>query len=115
LLAIEERIVGSRQEYDGDLPKLFKRVRALLNLDPSRQDISDALRQLLSGLVSVVAGVSSLRNSMSDAHASSYRPAKHHAKLAVNAAKTVTDFLFETFEYQKSKGLIKPADESSIA
>jgi hypothetical protein len=115
LLAIEERILGSRQNYDGDLPKLFKRVRGLLNLDPSRQDITDALRQLLSGLVNVVNGVSTLRNTMSDAHAASYRPRKHHAKLAVNGAKTVTDFLFETFEYQKSLGLIKLADEPSVA
>lgn len=113
LLALEEHVTGIRQDYDGDLPKLFKRVRNLLNLDPSRQDISDALRQLLSGLVSIVNGVSSLRNMMSDSHASSYRPAKHHAKLAVNAAKTVTDFLFETFQYQEGKGLLKKAEGAS--
>jgi len=29
---------------------------------------------------------------------------RHHAKLAVNAAKTVADFLFETKTYQAKKG-----------
>jgi putative transposase len=28
-----------------------------------------------------------------------YKPARHHAKLAVSAAKTVCEFLFETMEY----------------
>jgi hypothetical protein len=107
LLALEEQLVGSRQDYDGDLPRLFKRVRNQLNLDPARQDISDSLRQLLTGLVSIVNGISSMRNSMSDSHATSYRPSKHHADLAVNSSKTIASFLFETYQYQKDKGLIR--------
>jgi hypothetical protein len=45
---------------------------------------------------------------MSDAHARQYRPHRHHAKLAVNAAKTVVDFLQDSFEYQQERGLIAP-------
>lgn len=111
LVALEERITGTAQPHGGDLMKLFKRVRDLLNLAPSRKDINESLRQLLSGLVSIVASVASLRNSISDAHAVTYRAQKHHAKLTVNSAKTVTDFLFETFEYQKSRGLITVKEE----
>jgi hypothetical protein len=33
---------------------------------------------------------------MGDAHAFSYRPSRHHAKLAVYTAVTLADFLFET-------------------
>lgn len=41
---------------DGDLVKLFNRVRKLLNLDPSRQNISDSLKQVLSGLHNIING-----------------------------------------------------------
>jgi hypothetical protein len=93
-------------ENDGDLNKLFTHTRKVLNLDPSRKDISDSLKQVLSGLSSIVSGLSSMRNKMSDAHAGNYKPSRHHAKLAVNAAKTLADFLFETKAYQKEKGIL---------
>jgi hypothetical protein len=47
-----------------------------------------------------------MRNRMSDSHAANYKPGRHHAKLAVNAAKTLADFLFETMAYQDSRGLL---------
>jgi len=34
-----------------------------------------------------------LRNKMSDAHVATYKPDKHHAVLAVNAAKTLANFI----------------------
>jgi hypothetical protein len=104
LFEIEGRIDPNRPTYDGDLLKLYKRVQQLLHLDPSRTDISDSLKQLLSGLVSVVTGLAPLRNKMGDAHVRTYKPDRRHAKLAVNAAKTITDFLIDSFEYQKTTG-----------
>ena len=92
---------------DGDLIKLFNRVRKLLNLDPSRQDISDALRQVLGGLSSITNGLAAMRNKMSDAHGVTYKPSRHHAKLAVNSAKTLADFLFDSMSYQLEKGTLK--------
>ena len=89
---------------DGDLVKLFNRVRKLLNLDPSRPDISDSLKQVLAGLSSIINGLASMRNKMSDAHGVVYKPSRHHAKLAVNSAKTLADFLFDTMSYQIEKG-----------
>lgn len=103
---IEVELDPNSQENDGDLNKLFNRARKLLNLDPSRKDISDSLKQVLSGLSSIVSGLASMRNKMSDAHAGNYKPSRHHAKLAVNAAKTLADFLFETKAYQIKKGLL---------
>lgn len=93
--------------HDGDLIKLFNRVRKLLNLDPSRQDISDSLKQVLVGLSSIVNGLAAMRNKMSDAHGVSYKPGRHHAKLAVNSAKTLADFLFDSMSYQSAKGTLK--------
>ncbi|GKS86465.1 hypothetical protein AVMA1855_19955 [Acidovorax sp. SUPP1855] len=89
---------------DGDLVKLFNRVRKLLNLDPSRQDINESLKQVLSGLSNIINGLAAMRNKMSDAHGVTYKPSRHHAKLAVNAAKTLADFLFDTMSYQIEKG-----------
>lgn len=92
---------------DGDLVKLFNRVRKLLNLDPSRQDINESLKQVLSGLSTIINGLAAMRNKMSDAHGVAYKPSRHHAKLAVNAAKTLADFLFDTMSYQIEKGSLK--------
>ena len=102
LLELEKLLTGKEVKNDGDLPTLYKRVQKELKLEPSRPDISEALKQVLTGLRSIVDGLSSMRNKMSDAHAG-YRPAKHHAKLAVNAAKTLADFLFETSAFQQTK------------
>jgi hypothetical protein len=107
LIEIEKQLSPAPQQYDGDLIKLNKRVQTLLNLDPARKDINDALRQVLSGLTSVVNGLASMRNKMSDAHASGYKASKHHAKLAVNSAKTFADFIFDTYSYQKGAGKLK--------
>ena len=88
------------QKYDGDMVKLYKRVQKVLNLEPSRRDIDSPLKQVLSGLNSIISGVAAIRNRMSDAHVRSYKPSKHHAVLVVNSAKTMANFLYDTKEYQ---------------
>jgi len=105
LIGIEKDLDPSAPHYDGELVKLFKRVQKLLNLEPERKDIAEPLRQILSGLTSIVNGLAAMRNKMSDAHAASYMPGRHHAKLAVYAATTLADFLFETKNYQHGHGL----------
>ena len=106
LIGIEKDLEPSAAAYDGDLVKLYKRVQKLLNLEPDRKDIADPLRQILSGLTSIVNGLAAMRNRMSDAHAASYRPSRHHAKLAVYSATTLADFLFETKSYQHRRGAL---------
>ena len=103
LVSLERELSSAPEEYDGDLIKLFRRVQKLLNLEPSRKDISESLKQILSGLMSIVNGLASLRNKMGDAHVTTLRASRHHAKLAVNAAKTLADFLFETRAYQATR------------
>lgn len=103
LIGIEKDLDPGAATYDGDLLKLYKRAQKLLNLEPDRKDISDSLRQILSGLTSIVNGLAAMRNKMSDAHAATYRPSRHHAKLAVYAATTLADFLFETKNYQHQR------------
>jgi hypothetical protein len=101
---MERRLSTVEQGTEGDLVKLFRRVQRLLHLDPADAELETPLKQVLSGLSSIVAGLAGLRNVMSDAHARKYRPQQHHARLAVNAANTLADFLFETFEYQRAAG-----------
>jgi hypothetical protein len=105
LIGIEKDMATDTPAYDGDLVKLYKRVQKLLNLEPDRKDISEPLRQILSGLTSIVNGLAAMRNKMSDAHALTYRPSRHHAKLAVYAATTLADFLFETKSYQHQRAV----------
>jgi hypothetical protein len=82
--------------YDGDLPKLYKRVQRDLDLEPSRPDLDTALKQVLTGLSSVVIGLAGVSNKMGDRHARAYRPEKRHAVLVVDAAKTLSNFLVST-------------------
>ena len=103
LIGIEKEFDQQAPEYDGNLQGLYKRVQKRLHLEPDRKDISDSLRQILSGLVSIVGGLAAVRNKMGDAHATSYRPSRHHAKLAVHTAVTLSDFLFETKNYQQAR------------
>lgn len=103
LTELEKQLDENAPHYDGDMPKLYKRVQKLLNLELRRPDIEGPLKQILSGLVSIVVGVSGLSNRMGDRHVRSYKPAKHHASLVINTAKTMANFIFETHAYQKGK------------
>jgi len=107
LLEIENKISGVSSKYNGDLPKLYKRVQKLINLEPDRKDIADSLKQVLRGFVNIVNGLAPLRNKMSDAHVREHRPQMHHAKLVINSVCTVATFFLESIEYQVEKGLIK--------
>ena len=100
LKGIEEELADEPLKYDGDLPKLYRRVQRLLNIEPGRADLETSLKQVLSGLNSVINGLSGISNQMGDRHARRYKPSKHHAALAVNAAHTLVNFLYATQEYQ---------------
>lgn len=103
LSALEKEFDPNPPEYDGDLPRLYRRVQKHLNLSPGQESLAECLRQILSGLTSIVSGLATLRNKMSDSHVISYKPLEHHAKLAVNSARTLCNFLFETKAYQMQK------------
>ena len=93
------------KEYNhkGDLLAAYKRIKNILNLDPANKDYPDSAKQLLSGLNSIVNGLSNMRNDMSDSHARKYNPERHHAMLAVNASKTLTEFLISSLVKQYGK------------
>lgn len=103
LTELERGLDADVTPYDGDLQKLYKRVQKLMRLDPARPDVEGPLKQVLSGLASIVSGLSGLSNKMGDRHVRRYRPDKRHAELVVNAAKTLAGFLFETHCERESR------------
>ena len=101
-LYILESKLKEKHVYDGNLLKLYKTVATILRMSPGDYD-DDNLKQILSGVFSIINGVSGLRNKYSDSHGSSpsnvnYKIDDRHAILTVNLAKTITEYLFLCFE-----------------
>jgi len=95
-------------QYDdgADLTILYKTTAKTLNLAPS-QHTEQQFKQILGGAESVVNGLSSLRNKLSDAHAIGVvraRPSSRHATLCVNMAGTMSEFLISTYEQLSHRG-----------
>ena len=81
-----------------DLPKLYKQVSTELNLAPS-QHTEQIFKQILSGCISTITGLGSLRNKISDAHGKGktyVKPSARHAELMVNLAGSLASFLLQT-------------------
>lgn len=105
-LYIIEYLSNEEYTYDGNLIKLYKKVSNILNLNPSNHS-DENLKQILSGLISQINGISGLRNNFSDAHGGSpsqkkYKIDDRHTILAVNSAKTISEFLYNTYEKQNN-------------
>jgi hypothetical protein len=87
--------------YDekSDLPDLYKMTAKNLNLSPeNHQEV--IFKQILSGCISVINGLGSLRNKISDAHGKSIKsvkPSERHASLVVNLSGSMAMFLIETY------------------
>jgi hypothetical protein len=83
-----------------DLPDLYHATSAALNLAPS-QHSEKTFKQILGGATSVVQGLGSLRNSLSDAHGQGkdgVKPLPRHAELAVNLSGAMASFLVATYQ-----------------
>lgn len=83
-----------------DLPKLYKQASGTLNLSPT-QHTENIFKEILSGSISIVKGLGSLRNKLSDAHGKGVtyvKPSQRHAEFAVNIAGATSIFLLETLE-----------------
>ena len=103
LLSIEERLEGARQPYDGNLMALYKRVSKQIHLYPDDSKTGNSFNEILRGFISIINGFAGISNSIADRHATAKHPRKHHAKIAVNSAMIIADFLLDSFEYQQSK------------
>jgi hypothetical protein len=86
-----------------DLQGVWNAVRKELGLDPARVEDQD-LKQILSGMISIVHGVGGLRTHSSSAHGSgrkAYKLEPRHARLAIHSAHTIALFLLESWERKR--------------
>lgn len=90
-----------------DLPKLYGKAAKALNLAPS-QHSEEPIKAILGGAMTLVNGIGTLRNRLSDSHGRAgplpVRPSPRHASLAVNTAGAVATFLVETHLDRRARG-----------
>ena len=79
----------------GDIKKLYKQVKELYNMH-SDAGMDKRINELLSGLEKIIDAIAEMRNKNSDAHGVGQKRiniSEHHARLFVNSAMTMADFI----------------------
>ena len=99
--ALLQQLAPGFNENEGDVRQLYNLLKGPMNLDPKLDTIDRVLKPILDGFQKQVGGLYELANKASDRHARRYNPARHHAKLAVNCAVTLCEFLLESHEHQR--------------
>ena len=87
----------------GDIGKLYGQVKALYNMHQDK-NMDKRINGLLSGLEKILTAISDMRNKGSDAHGAGSNRIKikeHHARLFVNSAMTMADFVLSVSENQQ--------------
>lgn len=102
-IEIIERYEVTEVRNDGDIEKLWKKVKKIMNLEINKDTLPDFVIQILSGLETSIKGLAGLSNNAADRHANKFKTQKHHAKLAVNLAMTLSDFLLDSWQFQHIK------------
>ena len=80
---------------NGDIGKLYNQVKQLYNMHQSKE-LDKRINGLLSGLEKILNAISEMRNKDSDSHGVGARRisiSEHHARLFVNSAMTMADFI----------------------
>jgi len=101
-IEIIERIEMMEVKNDGNLDNLWSRTKKAMKLELDKASMPDSVFQILSGIDTAVKGLAGLSNLAGDRHATKFKTRKHHAKLAVNLSLAISDFLFDSLEYQIS-------------
>ena len=89
--------------HSGDVAKLYKQVRTLYNMHTDA-NTDRRINTLLSGLNSIVSSIAEMRNKDSDTHGvgvNRIRIDEHHARLFINSAMTMADFIISVQQKQK--------------
>lgn len=91
---------GEEPSESGDMGKLYNQVKQLYNIHQSK-DVDKRINGLLSGLEKILSAIAEMRNKGSDSHgvgAKRINIADHHARLFVNSAMTMADFVLAVSE-----------------
>lgn len=79
----------------GDIKKLYKQVKDLYNMHTD-SGMDRRINELLSGLEKIIDAIAEMRNKNSDSHGVGQKRiniSEHHARLYVNSAMTLADFI----------------------
>lgn len=91
---------GDTPSDSGDIGKLYNQVKQLYNMHQDK-NMDKRINGLLSGLEKILSAIAEMRNVGSDSHgvgAKRINIAEHHAKLFVNAAMIMADFILSVEE-----------------
>jgi AbiJ N-terminal domain 3/Abortive infection C-terminus len=97
LADLYNKMTGDTILRGGSLMDSYKVVRNLLNLSDDKF-ANEAIKNILRSLSTMVEGLDNLSNMMGDRHIRPAKPQRHHARLCVNAAKTLVNFLYDTLD-----------------
>jgi len=93
---------GEVPSTKGDIGRLYGQVKSLYHMH-QQKDMDNRINALLSGLEKILSAISDMRNRGSDAHGAGSNRIKideHHARLFVNSAMTMADFVLSVSERQ---------------
>lgn len=102
-IEIIERHGKKEIKNDGNVENQWTQVKKIMKLEIDKSTLPDYVIQILSGIDTAIKGLAGLSNNAGDRHANKFNTKKHHAKLAVNLAMTIADFLIESWNYQAEK------------
>lgn len=86
---------GVEPSQKGDIKKLYGQVKELYNMHADA-GMDKRINELLSGLEKIIDAIAEMRNKSSDAHGVGQKRisiSEHHARLFVNSAMTMADFI----------------------
>lgn len=98
---IEKR--AERPEKSGEIRNLYNQVKSLYHMHQDAET-DRRINSLLSGLEKILTAIAEMRNGSSDAHGVGSRRINikaHHARLFVNSAQTMADFILAVSEAAK--------------
>lgn len=84
----------------GDMGKLYNQVKQIYNMHQDK-DVDKRINGLLSGLEKILSAIAKMRNKASDSHgvgAKRINISDYHARLFVNSAMTMADFVLAVSE-----------------
>lgn len=99
---------GESPTDSGDINKLYSQVKSLYHMHQDSA-LDKRIYGLLSGLEKILTAISDMRNKSSDSHgvgAMRIAISDHHARLFVNSALTVADFILAVGEKQQDQNQV---------
>lgn len=102
---------GGIPSASGDMGKLFAQAKKLYSIH-ANATMDRRICDLVNGLNKIVDSIGQMRNKQGDAHgvgAARARVEDHHARLAVNAAANVADFMLSVANRAQRKDEIDPS------